>query len=58
MIVSGAGVRRGRLRLDNELVQIDDDCAKMMCDPGQVPACMGNQCGCIPDIAPGDVGRF
>ncbi len=37
---------------------IDDDCAKMMCDPGQVPACMGNMCGCIPDIAPGDVGRF
>ncbi|HEY1585910.1 MAG TPA: hypothetical protein VGH63_09505, partial [Polyangia bacterium] len=37
---------------------IDDDCAKMMCDPGQVPACMGNTCGCIPDIAPGDVGRF
>ncbi|MCU1280393.1 MAG: hypothetical protein JWM53_3939, partial [bacterium] len=38
--------------------QIDDDCAKMQCDPGQVAACMGNQCGCIPDIAPGDVGRF
>lgn len=37
---------------------IDDDCSKMMCDTGQVPACMGNQCGCIPDIAPGDVGRF
>ncbi|HWE30136.1 MAG TPA: hypothetical protein VHB97_19135, partial [Polyangia bacterium] len=37
---------------------IDDDCAKMMCDSGQVPACMGNQCGCIPDIPPGDVGRF
>ena len=38
--------------------KIDDDCAKMMCDTGQVPACMGNQCGCIPDIPPGDVGRF
>jgi hypothetical protein len=38
--------------------KIDDDCAKMMCDTGEVPACMGNQCGCIPDIAPGDVGRF
>ncbi|MGZ3437989.1 MAG: MYXO-CTERM sorting domain-containing protein, partial [Polyangia bacterium] len=38
--------------------RIDDDCAKMQCDPGQVPACMGNQCGCLPDIAPGDVGRF
>ncbi|HXU69690.1 MAG TPA: hypothetical protein VN947_10190 [Polyangia bacterium] len=37
---------------------IDDDCAKMMCDPGEVPACMANECGCIPDIAPGDVGRF
>jgi hypothetical protein len=37
---------------------IDDDCAKMMCDPGQVPACMGNMCGCIPDVSPGDVGRF
>ncbi|HEX8951903.1 MAG TPA: hypothetical protein VF945_08660, partial [Polyangia bacterium] len=37
---------------------IDDDCAKMMCDPGQVPSCQGKMCGCIPDIAPGDVGRF
>lgn len=38
--------------------KIDDDCAKMMCDPGEVPACMGNQCGCVPDVSPGDVGRF
>ena len=38
--------------------KVDDDCAKMQCDPGEVPACMANECGCIPDIAPGDVGRF
>ncbi|MDB4965555.1 MAG: hypothetical protein JWN44_1244 [Myxococcales bacterium] len=38
--------------------QIDDDCAKMMCDVGEVATCMGNMCGCQPDIAPGDVGRF
>jgi hypothetical protein len=30
----------------------------MQCDPGEVPACQGNTCGCIPDIPPGDVGRF
>lgn len=38
--------------------RIDDDCAKMQCDPGEVPACMENECGCTPDVAAGDVGRF
>lgn len=38
--------------------KIDDDCAKLQCEAGQVPACMGSMCGCLPDIEPGDVGRF
>ncbi len=38
--------------------KVDDDCAKMMCPAGQVPACMGNMCGCAPDISLGDIGRF
>lgn len=38
--------------------KIDDDCAKMMCPAGQVPACNVNMCGCNPDILLGDIGRF
>jgi MYXO-CTERM domain-containing protein len=38
--------------------RVDDDCAKMMCPAGQVPSCMANECGCTPDVPPGDVGRF
>src|SRR5439155_9131832 len=39
--------------------KIDDDCAKMMCNAGEVPVCMvDNTCGCVPDVLPSDVGRF
>jgi hypothetical protein len=36
----------------------DVDCSKMMCPEGQVPICSGAECGCTPDLLPGDVGRF
>ena len=37
---------------------VDDDCQRMMCPAGQIPACMQNACGCTPNLALGNVGRF
>ena len=45
---------------DNQKYQctVDDDCAKMQCDPGRIPACDHNKCGCTPDLIIGDTGRY
>ena len=59
ILVAGAGVIVTGCGCDNKnQCRVDDDCAKMQCAAGQVPSCMGKMCGCIDDIAPGDVGRF
>lgn len=41
---------------------VDDDCAKKMCDPGQIPACSrgkkAGKCECVYDLPVGESGRF
>lgn len=38
--------------------QIADDCAKMKCAVGEVPACEENMCVCNADLNLGDTGRY
>ena len=38
--------------------KVDDDCRAQICDPGNIPACLGSTFGCNPDIPIGDIGRF
>jgi hypothetical protein len=37
---------------------VDDDCRGTMCDNGTIPQCQSGTCGCIPDVAIGEIGRY